>query len=477
MQEMTLIGRAEVRAEILPARAAYLVEADNCDAALTAVREASTRWAGVTEPIVPVSPEGLVADRWTQVVEFANVDGLVSIDVPTGHAESAATQLGLPIVEIAEIDRSGTTRHSIHPGFVGAQPPEELDPSWAMAGDQGALWQSFAVGDYHPDYQDDLEVLPVTFLEATDVLEACNAQIQDSTWLDFGVRHFREYPVIHNREGWNSFGPAPVIVWLTKPDDLADCIQFWNVRALRSLRLARVPMALSPVAPEIDWEQIAEQLRTRLRRPDEFEPDVVLYSRNVDKETQSEIASRLGLVPSSVQPYSRWASPRPPLRQTPYTYRIDMDPRQFVNYKRRYGANARTSVQVYRQGTEVEFESPVKFNGPGDLLIRLQSDLLDGLPKHPAVAAMIHEDADWHGDRLQICASASDSYRLNLHVPSLNETAWALLRDRCEQAELSPSGRTARRLLELDGHEVLLDGNVRASIEALRTRRPKRPRG
>ena len=472
MNQALLAGRADLRVAVLPARAAYLVKAGDQQAARTAVWEASSRWAGVTEPIIPVRADGRIDAWWQQVVDLSNVDGLVNVNLPSELAESAKTRFGLPVVDVAEIDRSGVTRCSVHPGFVGEGGPEESESLWVMAGDRGGWWQRFAVGDYHPDHHDDLRVLPVTRLvESADVVEACSAQIQETSWLDYGARHFRAYSTSTQRRDQDLLAPAPVILWFTKRNNLRDCISFWNLRALRTFRIARSSMVLLPVVPEADWGRLARQIATRLRRRDDVKPDVVLCSHSVEDAALDAIADRLGLVPSSVPPYSRWTDPRPPLRQAPYTYRIDMDARQFVDHKRRYGARTTTSVQVYDQTAEVEFDSPVKFNGPGELLIRLRSDLFDGLPRHPVVAEQIDEDAIWRDDSLQVCAGAANSYRFDIHVPSLREAVWRLLREGCAQPSLSDKGRMAERLLELGGYDVLLKSHVRRTIEALRTRR------
>lgn len=263
---------------------------------------------------------------------------------------------------------------------------------------------------------------------------------------------------------------TPVILWVTKPNSVRECVRFWNLRALRSLAFMRAPIVLLPMDASMDWGQLGEQLAHHLRRPDEVEPDVVLCSINVGEATLDELAKAMGLAPSTVKPYSRWTRPPPPLRQPPYTYRLDMDPHQFVCFERDYGQTAKTTVQVYREDTRIEFDSPVRFSGSGRVMLRLGSDLFAGLPKRPTVASMIREHATWSGDKLQIATNAQDRYRLEVRVPSLQDAAWRLLRDGI-RAELSDKGRMAQRLLELGGHDVLLDRDVRLAINALKTRR------
>ena len=262
-----------------------------------------------------------------------------------------------------------------------------------------------------------------------------------------------------------------MVLWVTKPRILRECVHFWNLRALRSLGFARAPMALLATDSGIDWGQFGQHLVPHLRRPDEFEPDVVLCSLSVDETALDDIAMSLGLVRSTVKPYSRWSSPPPPLRQAPHTYRLNIDPRQYVSFARDYGRTSTATVQVYRQDTRIEFDSPVRVGRSGRVMLRLESDLFAGLPKRPAVASMILDGATWWGEQLQIATIAMDRYRLDVRVPSLRDAAWRLLRDRCARVELSDKGRMAQRLLELDGYEVLLDRDVRPTIGALKTRR------
>ena len=468
MKEAALIEQADVRAAVLPARAAYLVRAGDRKSVVVAIREASTRWAGVTEPIVPVRANGRIDAWWAQVVDLSNVDGLVNVDLPPALADSAATQLGLSVVDIAHIDGEGRTQFSIHPNFLASgDPPGDAD-SWVMASENASLWQRVAAGDYYPHRVGELSEIPIARPPKTSAVdEVCRAQVRGNTWLDAGVREFAEHRTI-------GIAPtAPMVLWMTKPRILSECVHFWNLRALRSLGFARAPMALLATDSGIDWGQLGQHLVPHLRRPDEFEPDVVLWSLSVDETALDDIAMSLGLVRSTVKPYSRWSSPPPPLRQAPYTYRLNIDPYRYVSFARDYGRTATATVQVYRQDTRIEFDSPVRVSRSGRVMLRLESDLFAGMPKRPAVASMIRDGAIWWGEQLQIATNAMDRYRLDVRVPSIREASWRLLRDRCAQVDLSDKGRMAQRLLELGGYEVLLDRSVRLAIDALKTRRSR----
>ena len=241
MRQEASIGQADVQVVVVPARAAYLVPAGNRQSVVVAIQEASTRWAGVTEPIVPVRSNGRIENWWKQVVDLSNVDGLVNVGLPSALADSVATRFGLPVVDIADIDQVGRTRYSPHPLNLSASEPTDEADSWIMASEDASLWQRVAAGDYYPHRVKDLIQVPITRLagrEATE--EICRAQIQGNTWLDAGVRDFEEHRAVGGTV-------APAILFFTKSNSLRDFVHFWNLRALRPLRFARAPMALLPV--------------------------------------------------------------------------------------------------------------------------------------------------------------------------------------------------------------------------------------
>ena len=66
---------------MLPARAWHLTRPDDAAGVVEAIREASTRWAGSSEPIVPVPDSGSVDDWRLQVLELADLDGLVNVNI------------------------------------------------------------------------------------------------------------------------------------------------------------------------------------------------------------------------------------------------------------------------------------------------------------------------------------------------------------------------------------------------------------
>ena len=50
-------------------------------------------------------------------------------------------------------------------------------------------------------------------------------------------------------------------------------------------------------------------------------------------------------------------------RSSPFTFRHDIDPTGYVHYSQRHGEIVDSLVQVYREETIVQFNSPVRFTG------------------------------------------------------------------------------------------------------------------
>ena len=435
---------------------------------MEAIREASTRWAGYSEPIIPVPSAGVVDGWWLETLKSADVDGLVNVNIDADAAGRVADTLGLPVVDLADIDTSGRTQFSTHPGNLRQTRPEFLvDQAAVVARPDGALWEKTAAGGLTAEQIADCAGGSVGVYRPRSGAEIGHAQIGETCWLDAGAAQFSEY------RGVNGPLPAPAVVWVTEPNSVEDCVGFWNLRALRSRRFAPAPMVLVPIDRVFDWTGFAEALAGRLARPVPITPDVVLWSASVEVERLDEVASWLGLTLSTEPPTFGFQLPPPPPRGAPFTYRRDVDPTGYVSFQRRYGAGTQLPVQVYRDSTVVDVDSPVQFAGGGRVLVRLASSAFDVLPKRPTTASLVMEDASWSGDGLELALSAQDRYRLKLGIPSLSDAAWALLENRTAQAALSTKGQLAHGLKKLGAAEVLLQDRVIQVIESLRTRRSK----
>jgi hypothetical protein len=459
------LGQVVLQAAVLPARAAYLIAEGSEAGFRRAVEEASSRWGGMTEPIIPVRPGGGVEDWWRQVVRLAGADAAVNVNVPDGDAAAASGQLGLELVPLARIDAAGPSMFTVHAAWAGPPSLPGEQNGYCIGQEKGQLWEITAAGDLPQEHLIKLstDVLWVD-RHASDHVARC--QVWGRTLIDRTVSQFRE----HEAQGGPS--PCPAIVWITEPDSIADCVYFWNLRALRPLRFRTVPMILLPVGQVQHWIGFAGQLHRALERPEEFAPDVVVCSLSVEEDRLHKEAVRLGLQPFTGKAWVRQASDAP-LRQPPFTYRLDVEVRSLFVFGRRYGEVTSVDAHLLRSSTMVRFTSPVTFRGGGFALVQLSGSPFDSLPKRPAVADRIFKGARWNQDALQVTTLAQDDYWLDLHIPDPREAVGAVLGEVTISNELSDKGKLG--MAWLDGKDVgpLLEPGVLTAIRALTTPRSK----
>ena len=146
---------------------------------------------------------------------------------------------------------------------------------------------------------------------------------------------------------------------------------------------------------------------------------------------------------------------RPPLppKRPPFTYRCDVDPTGYFSFPRRYGETAPTLVQVYRDSTVVEVESPVQFAGRGRVLVRVASTAFDGLPETAHPCFFDHERRLLVGGRTRI---------RHLRAPKVSpHTRHPLTVGRCLGSAEQPNSPS----------RTLNQGTARAPPQATRRRR------
>jgi hypothetical protein len=459
------VGPTALQAAVLPARAVYLVADGSTEGLCQAVQEACTRWGGVTEPIIPVKPDGDVDLSWQRLVILARADSAVNVDVDPIAAAVAAEKLGMEVVPLAEIDRAGLSAFTVHPSAVG---PEQLPGfiAYVMASQKRQLWEVVGAGDLSDAH---LESMPEgTFYTRRPYDdEVARAQLGGRTLAERTCSQFGEH--------WAGGGPnpGPAVIWVTEPGSFRDCIYFWNMRALRPLRLGNVPMLLLPTGQVQNWLHFADELARVLERPDQFAPDAALCSFGVPEADLHQTASLLGLQLHDGEPRSTRDWPVP-MRKPPFTYRVDLNPWNWLNFERAYGEVTDVDVQLFRDITTVRFTSPVSFSAGGAALVRLSGAALDGLPRCPAIAERIVKEGSWRHGGLQITAHAVNEYLFPIHVPELPEVTDALLSKVTARHGLSAKkGQSGMAWLDQTDVGPLVQPGVFAAIRELTTPRSK----
>jgi hypothetical protein len=457
-------GQARFRVSVVPARAAYLIRPRSVTGLRRAIQEASTRWAGLTEPIIPVRADGTIDGWWRQVVEVANVDGLINVDVDHQAAERGAALLRLPVLDIAHIDRAGVTQYTTHPAGITDQSPRTV---LTIARSGRELWECAAAGDLTDAHEKDMEDSGLVVHRPRSGDEVARAQTTLTTLLAQTTAQFGEHTA---RDGpW----PAPAVVWVTKPNSVNDCLGFWNIRALAPLRLERQPVILIPHRQLDAWLDVDSLLGGLLRRAADIEPDVLVYSWSVDESRCREVAALLGLTETSAAPKSARTFPPPPPRHPPFTFQYS-DPRQYAVFGREYGAFGDALAHIYPHSTPLSLRNPVKFNPPyGRALLRISAPELRAYPNRVQVAALFHTGAVWYQRSLQIPAYSSERIEIELKWPTMEESVWVALRSEVKDAQLSDKGQIGERLEELALSNLLLDDDVVYVIAHLTTPRSK----
>jgi hypothetical protein len=466
---------ASFEVTVRPARAVYLVDATpGADRAgvRRAIQEASTRWGGACEPIVLVGEDGAVDERDRVIVGLARVDGAVNVNLPLATANTAAETLELPLVPLSAIDTYGPVIGTCNPGAVGDfSGVDGGSNGFLLARLGGKLWESAAAGDLTEEHEQRLEshVLSVS-RPAFSNDEIGRAQVwpRTSTLAErtlhyFGENHAEINPCRH-----------PTVLWVAREDAVRDCVEFWNVRALRPTRLGDMPMILLPEDEVEHWVKFDEQVRAALRRPNEFEPDVVLVSRSVPPGDLAAFAARFDLVATDMQPRPRpIPSGQPDQRTAPFTYAILEDLLPWVSFARSYGYTTSVAAAVYDGKASLEFTSPVPFTLPGMTSLVVGGPAMASLPRRPAVAAMVKQTGRWRDNGLQVTTQAQALYRHEITVPSLAEATRAVLEEAAARWQLSDKGAVGAGLLESTQIEVLLEPAVFEVLLALTTPRAK----
>jgi hypothetical protein len=449
-------GPASLAAVVVPARAVYLIRAGSRRGFRRAVQEASTRWGGMTEPVIPVRRGGSIDPWWQQTVEVADVVGAVNVDLPSDDAQRAGQALGLPVVDLAHVDRAGTTRFTVHPTSL----PKRIEATSVMCAVDADLWLATAAGDVTAEHEVGLADLDTGIRRESMPDQVARHQLWRQTLIErtseaFGENYTAGAP-----------GSIPAIVWVTTPNDLIDCMWFWNLRALRSLAFSPGPMVLVPSNETQHWLGFDRQLQSILERPDEFSPDVLICGMHAKREVMDRVAGDLGLIPTteeSMRSGRRWPAEQ---RSAPFTYATTdrFDPRQWFIGQRRYGELVEFEAHFHTGHATLRFASPVRWTAPGGTtLLQLRGPIFDAFPKRPVVAEFVTPNGAWRGDVLQIATNAQAHYTLELNLPTLRDALEMVIGAQTIDHKLSDKGRLGMALMD-KAPDLLRPGVYEAAI-------------
>ncbi|SEK66508.1 hypothetical protein [Streptacidiphilus jiangxiensis] len=467
---MSLVGQSALfKVTVRPARAAYLIAEGSSDGFRRAVQEATSRWGGQTEPIIPVLEDGTIAPDHRRVIEVAHVDGVVNVDAPTDHAKSFAASFDMQCVTIDQIDRWGVTMFTSHPADMALPTTVDGSNGYVIAAEGAPLWQVAAAGDLRSEAEKGFRDAGMVVRRARFDHEIGESQLWDHTLLGATT--------VSMAETWASpapMGASTVIILVSDADDLEGCLAFWNLRALRSVSpRGATPIHLLPVDIS-HWTSWPRVLSDALQRPDQFSPDVLIDSASVEKEAMHTFAESMGLQLSEEQQARRSMlfGKEVLKRAAPFTYLLGL-PVGYVGFERRYGLAAFVDVPVVGEKTALRLTCPVPTkSGYGGLsLVSISDGPIDALPKRGPVAKLVEDSAEWHDGGIQIAARLERDWRLELRIPTLDAAYVAVLRERTASHPLSDKGAIGTGLLDESAMAVLAEPDVFETIRQLTTPR------
>lgn len=457
-------GPMAMTAVVLPARAVYLVAEGSRAGFVTAVQLATGRWGGMTEPIVPVTADGTVSSEHAQMVAAAGLEAAINVDVATEAAERASELLELALVPL---DQAGSMA-TCSPSAVRANPAIQMPgafgvvnlPAQIVHGQvDGPLWQITALGC-------PLEGAPAISRPTLGGDDVWRTQLGGGALLELTLAQFGEYHRLLP-------GQARPILWITEPDSLPDCLEFWNVRALRPVGTLELPMLLF-TDEVVHWLESAGQLRYFLTHSaSQNSLNVAFMTRSVQPDQVDETARALDLVKQSDTPgpdIQTDATPSEPV----LGYRTDLEPSEWVSQERSYGVLGDFDVHLVPGGdTAMRIPSPVVFRESGSALLRISGPPLDGLPQRQAVASLMGPPGTWREHSIQFSVPAAPVWSFELSIPTLQAATYALIDAVTTQHTPSQPGRLAAALRGRADLRLLLDAGVYECADTLATPRSK----
>lgn len=190
------LGQDALDVTLSPGRVTYLFPAGSRQHFRRAVQEASSRWCGATEPIVPVRRGGKVDVGWSEVAEQARTFRAVNVGCPDEDAAKAANALGLGLTPLSRIDHDAATQ-AIHWSFIKST---VSTPVAARA--DSDLWEAVVAGDPQDPTDGEAPLRGPVRLPSDD--GAGRAGLFGNTVLDAGLSGYT-----YNRVSNGKNGPTP----------------------------------------------------------------------------------------------------------------------------------------------------------------------------------------------------------------------------------------------------------------------------
>jgi hypothetical protein len=455
------VSQSLLNFDVRPIRAGYLVPYSSPERLRLAVAEASSRWGGMLEPILPVAKNGVITPGWLEVARLLDPDYWVDF---TGFdpsvLERMRVRLGAPWLMPGE--QAPDSWSSMH--LIGAYAPERIGALAVFLKDEPALRDDAALGMIEPDERPEWQRRGARITIESDL--ACSqAQLFDQTPAGATLHQCWEL----SAEGPFFLG-TPGVLWIGRSDTWRDALEFWNTRALTRGAWGSGPVAI--VTPDVATNPtFVETLTTAIGRMQaSYEPDLFVWSSSLAQPQLVDVVGQMGLAITESGHLTQH------LRGGPRTRDLDQEPIQvavgkppILRGKRTVGTRATSLVQIVRPRTMFHLDSPVSFNGEtrGHVKVRFSGfQALEG-PQREHVAKIFEPHATWGGGGLEIEVDATSRYEIALNIPTRLDVLEAAVADRGITISISDKGKLARGVMGLTDVRPFLNPLTLDVISAL----------
>jgi hypothetical protein len=434
--EQPFIAQAVAQVTARPRKLAYLIQAGRADQFRKAVLYASTEWGGLAHPIVPVRKLRRIDPGMWQILEQLSPEVFIDyLGIDSGLQAEIQRRLGAQVLSEAALAYDEPGVHvlvTLPSGSLRGRTLFEVPPKATIA------YQA-AIGVIPADSENaklwaETGATRQPTITAMDLLDA-QLDVPSALWAT--RQEFRTYSS-------QSFG-GPVVIYCDRRPSLRRLIGFWNVRALAT---ATDTYVLWLPSHQFSSPGVNQRIRELCLNKRQTVPDLLLLGD--EKVDLDEAAHELGF---ALDTGTKWSvtlglSTRD-LDKTPLSYRVRIDPRQFVLGDRKEGTRTPVPVTVIKPVTLVHFESPVRFNPLVSGKVRIDIEGIEPIewPRRRLVAQLVSDSASWTVGGLGLVLRPESSYRIPLRVPEPSVVLDACLAESGWTWSISDKGRYARALV------------------------------
>jgi hypothetical protein len=469
----TYLGQYNINFAIRPERLGYLLRKGSAEEFGQAVREATSRWGGLTEPMITYGDDGSIAPALGLTLVHPVDNFTVVGDSSNEELTNLRRQISADILQFDQVGELGLHQLAVQPKpdpddrrLILVTPSEPWPaPIYAakdgdsiaaiaaagLVDEQGwKVWQQFGY--------------PLTAMEWP---KNYRAQLNRRTVVHASAAQLKDLP-------GTEVGTLPGVVIVVTDGDLEDAIYFWNLRASVMLGVFDPIECVIVDQATFAQRQFLDEVEGRAR--DRFEhvtPAALVIGRQEFHEPLTKVVADIGWEVDR-NPQFRVSMTRGAQETVSKPMTVRFVEQGLLSVRlRQVGATSRPLVQFERRRTVVDVASPAQFAAPfGRVRARFWGASPFELPPGTSQGKLFHDAAYVFGRAIEIATSASPRYDFTLRIPEPGELLSSSLADAGISWKLSDKGKmasgVAARFTDL---APLRDAKTLACIRALTTHR------